>query len=66
MNKYRVCPWYDVYKEGAPIQFYGIEIKVKGSGKYRHVCSGGKLLQFDPREAAEQRIEDLKAADASG
>lgn len=59
-DKYRVSTWRNIHKEGAPIEFYGIEIKRAGTARYRHCVADGKVVQFDNREAAEQKIKELE------
>ena len=58
--KYRVSTWHDIYEEGAPIKFYGIEIKRAGTARYRHCVSDGKLMQFDTRAEALHKISELE------
>lgn len=64
MNKYRVCPWYNIYKHGAPIEHYGIEIKTPKMARYRHLFVNGELVNFPTKDAALQKIAELKAEDA--
>ena len=60
--KYRVCPWYDCYKPGAPLVGYGVSEKLLGKPRYLPIGWNGQIHPWAKLPEARGAVESMNAA----
>lgn len=57
--RYRVCPWYDIYKDGAPIVGYGLDEKQQGRPRYQPVAWRGTATPWETLAEARTKVAEI-------
>lgn len=60
--RYRVCPWYDIYKDGAPIVGYGLDEKAEGQRRYSPIAWRGSPTPWKTLAEARTKVAELNEA----
>ena len=60
--RYRVSPWSDIYKPGAPVVGYGLSEKLQGTRRYMPIGWNGEAHPWATLAEARTEVAKLNAA----